>query len=62
MVLLLAALAVLLYAYAPQLAGRVPALTPLLDSYVAAVDAARIWLDAQLRAAIAAMQAGAPQG
>ncbi|ETD83882.1 zinc-ribbon domain-containing protein [Rhodobacter capsulatus] len=62
MVLLLAALAVLLYAYAPQLAGRVPALTPLLDSYVAAVDAARIWLDAQLRAAITAMQAGAPQG
>ena len=61
-VLLLATLALLVYAYAPQLAGRVPALTPLLDSYVAAVDAARIWLDGQLRAVIAAMQAEAPQG
>lgn len=61
MVLLLSALALLVYVYAPQLAGRVPALTPLLDSYVAAVDAARIWLDAQMRAAIAAMQAKTPQ-
>ncbi|TKD21794.1 hypothetical protein FBT96_07735 [Rhodobacter capsulatus] len=62
MVLLLSALALLVYAYAPQLGGRVPALTPLLDSYVATVDAARIWLDAQLRGVIAAMQAETPQG
>ncbi|PYF09312.1 putative Zn finger-like uncharacterized protein [Rhodobacter viridis] len=59
-VLLLAAIAALLYAYAPKLAEMVPAAGPLLDSYVAAVDAARIWLDAQLRAVIAQVQAGAP--
>lgn len=57
-VLLLAALAALAYAYAPQLARTVPALGPALDGYVTAVDAARIWLDAQLRAVIAAVQAG----
>lgn len=58
-VLLLAAIAALIYAYAPHLAQLVPGAEPLLDSYVAAVDAARIWLDAQLRAVIAQVQAGA---
>lgn len=42
--------AVALYAFAPGLADRVPALAPLLDSYVTAVDQARAWLDAQVTA------------
>ena len=49
-VLILAALAVLFYALAPALTATVPALAPLLDPYVAAVDGLRLWLDAQLTA------------
>ncbi|MBN7786824.1 zinc-ribbon domain-containing protein [Ponticoccus gilvus] len=42
--------AVALYAFAPAIADRVPALAPLLDSYVTAVDQARNWLDGQVTA------------
>ncbi|WP_226622027.1 zinc-ribbon domain-containing protein [Alloyangia pacifica] len=49
-VLILAALAVLLYALAPAISAAVPALAPLLDPYVATVDGMRLWLDAQLGA------------
>jgi hypothetical protein len=33
------------YAFAALIAGPVPQVHPLLDSYVAAVDNGRIWLD-----------------
>lgn len=59
-VILVAVLAANVYAYASTLASAVPALAPMLDSYVTAVDAARAWLDAQLRSVIAEVQAGAP--
>ncbi|MCT4373482.1 hypothetical protein CLG85_025580, partial [Yangia mangrovi] len=49
-VLILASLAVLVYALAPVLTAAVPALAPLLDPFVATVDGLRLWLDAQLTA------------
>ncbi len=50
MVVVLAALCMAIYAYAPQIKGTVPQVSPLLDAYVAQVDAGRIWLDAQIGA------------
>ncbi len=52
LMLILAVLAVLLYALAPVITGAVPALAPLIDPYVAAVDGLRLWLDGQLAALI----------
>ncbi|MBE9639065.1 zinc-ribbon domain-containing protein [Salipiger mangrovisoli] len=49
-VLILALLAVLLYALAPSITDTVPAMAPLLDPYVATVDGMRLWLDSQLAA------------
>ncbi|WP_353473041.1 zinc-ribbon domain-containing protein [Salipiger sp. H15] len=50
MMLILAVLAVLLYALAPAITAAVPAMAPLLDPYVAVVDGMRLWLDGQLAA------------
>ncbi len=55
-VIALAALAMLLYSFAPLLGTRMPALVPLLDAYVTAVNSARQWLDAALRGLIERMQ------
>ncbi|MCA0994048.1 zinc-ribbon domain-containing protein [Alloyangia pacifica] len=52
LMLILAVLAVLIYALAPVITGAVPALAPLIDPYVAAVDGLRLWLDGQLAALI----------
>lgn len=52
MLTLAAALAVV-YAFAPQIAARVPQSDPWLTSYVSAVDTGRIWLDAQAQQAMA---------
>ena len=49
-VLLLAVIAVALYAYAARIALTVPQAAPVLEVYVAQVDAARIWLDKQVTA------------
>ncbi|WP_298801485.1 zinc-ribbon domain-containing protein [uncultured Lentibacter sp.] len=49
-VVLLAAGLVALYVFAPRLAEAVPALAPALEAYVEAVNGARFWLDAQLKA------------
>jgi len=38
------------YASAPQIAARVPALAPALGTFVETVDRGRVWLDAELRA------------
>ncbi|NDU99409.1 zinc-ribbon domain-containing protein [Pseudoroseicyclus tamaricis] len=47
--LLLLAVFALAYVFAPQIAARVPALSPTLASYVDAVDAGRIWLELRIQ-------------
>ena len=47
--LLIAAVLLALYVFAPALAEAVPALTPAVDGYVAAVDQLRLMLDAQVQ-------------
>ncbi len=55
LVLLLAAILLLIYVSAEQISAAVPALKPSLDSYVAAVNSGRFWLDEQLRAGAGAL-------
>lgn len=66
-VILLAVLLALAYVFAPQLAKMVPQASGALESYVAGVDAARLWLDMALKQATGALQGltgetEAPQG
>lgn len=42
------------YSYAPQIEEALPDAKPALDSYIASVDAARSWLDAQFAALVPA--------
>ncbi|WP_323768649.1 zinc-ribbon domain-containing protein [Marinovum sp.] len=51
-VLLLVAVAALVYAYSPQIAQLVPGLEPALDSYVVWVNGLRGWLDARVLTAL----------
>lgn len=53
MVILLLVIATAIYVMAPQLAEQFPSLKGYLDSYVAFVDALRIWLNAKMDAATA---------
>lgn len=46
--IVLAGLAIGLYAYAPQIVQKLPQAQPALETYVAKVDATRIWLDGQV--------------
>lgn len=48
LVVLLAAIAIAIYAFAPQITSAVPALADQIAAYVAKVDALRVWLDAQV--------------
>ncbi|OOY16881.1 zinc-ribbon domain-containing protein [Thioclava sp. DLFJ4-1] len=48
-VMALTAILALLYAFAPDIAAKVPALKSPLTQYVVAVDEGRIWLDDQLQ-------------
>jgi predicted RND superfamily exporter protein len=48
-VILLAVVLIALYVFAPQLAEALPPVAPALDAYVDAVNAARLWLDGQMR-------------
>ena len=50
LMLALAAILALIYAYAPQIAQSLPQTDPYLSSYVATMDDARLWLDRQLQA------------
>ena len=52
----LAVLAALAYAFAPQIGARVPQLADPLTAYVAQVDAWRLWLDLTLQDLTAAME------
>lgn len=50
LVLLLAALAIGAYVFAPQISEAVPPVAPYLDSYVTTIDNERAWLDEKVRA------------
>lgn len=53
---LLAVVLVLLYVFAPLIEARVPALADYAAGYVRSVDAARLWLDVELRSLINALR------
>lgn len=55
-VVLLAMLIVALYLLAPTIGARVPALEGVARAYVVAIDAARVWLDVNLRALVAMLR------
>ncbi len=61
---LLAVILLAIYVLAPVIAEKVPSLAGALSTYVAAVDAARIWLDVQIRTLIDMLRGleGAAQG
>ncbi len=48
-----------IYIFAPQLSKAVPSMAGALDSYVAGVDAARIWLDIKVQALLEAIRPAA---
>tara|TARA_R110002049_G_scaffold23781_3_gene84481 strand:- start:91362 stop:92183 length:822 start_codon:yes stop_codon:yes gene_type:complete len=52
LMLLLAAVMALVYAYAPQIARTVPQVDPVLSSYVTWMDQMRLWLDGHLQSAL----------
>jgi predicted Zn finger-like uncharacterized protein len=56
MMLLVAVGIVALYVMAPRIAEQIPAAKPGLDTYVAAVDGARGWLDETTRAIVTSLQ------
>jgi hypothetical protein len=62
--ILLAVVLLAFYILAPVIAEKVPALAGVAAAYVAAVDAARIWLDGQIRSLIGMLRGleGAAQG
>jgi hypothetical protein len=56
LMLLVAVLLIVAYLAAPKIAEQFPASRPALDSYVAGVDSARVWLDRAMRNAISGLQ------
>jgi predicted Zn finger-like uncharacterized protein len=54
--LLVAAVLVGLYVLAPQIAGAIPSMEGAMTSYVATVDALRVWLDSTMNAAAGALR------
>ena len=60
LMIVLALAIVALYVMAPKLAQQIPAAKGALEGYVAVVDSARLWLDAQLRSATGMMGSKAP--
>lgn len=51
LMLLLAGIGIALYVMAPQISQQIPGVADALNTYVAAVDAARVWLDGLIRRA-----------
>ena len=56
LVMLIAVVLIATYLAAPRIAEQLPATKDALEGYVAAVDAARVWLDAAMGKAITALQ------
>ena len=56
LMLVLAVALLTAYVMAPKLAQQFPAAAGALQAYVAAVDAARLWLDSLLKSAIGFLQ------
>jgi hypothetical protein len=54
--LVLAIAVVALYVMAPRVAEQFPGAKPALDSYVASVDVARVWIDQTTRSLISGLQ------
>ncbi|MEO8240786.1 MAG: zinc-ribbon domain-containing protein [bacterium] len=54
--LVLAVVIVVLYVAAPTIGAKVPALDGAAKAYVAAIDAARVWLDASLKSLVATLR------
>ncbi|WP_147107847.1 zinc-ribbon domain-containing protein [Tateyamaria sp. syn59] len=52
LMILLAVVLLVIYVFAPDIARSVPQADPLLSSYVAQVDSARVWLDGQVAAGL----------
>ena len=62
MMLLIAVVLVLLYVFAPQISSAVPALAPVMESYVSLVNEARTWLDATVRGLMGTLDGMASEG
>lgn len=62
LVLLVAVLLVAVYVMAPRIAHNLPASAPAMQSYVATVDAARLWLDGAVQGMIGALRGLAGSG
>lgn len=60
MSLLVAAVLLALYLFAPAIAGRVPALQPPLERYVSGVNDVRLWIDEKMRSSTEALREKAP--
>jgi predicted Zn finger-like uncharacterized protein len=60
--LLLTVLLLALYALAPAISTRVPALASVLDRYVAAVNDGRLWLDEMMKSSTEALRQDDAQG
>jgi hypothetical protein len=56
LMLVLAMVVVALYVMAPRISAQFPAAQPALDSYVAAVDQGRVWLDATMKSIVASLK------
>ena len=56
MMIVLAVVLVLVYVMAPKLVEQIPGAAPALNTYVAAVEAARSWVNGLMKAAIGAMR------
>lgn len=59
-VLVMALILALIYAVADPIAAAIPPVKPTLDTYVAAVDSGRLWLDLRLQDLLIALRGDAP--
>ncbi len=59
LVVILAVILILIYAFAPQIARALPAVDPLLNAYVAQVDALRLSLDGRVSGILSWLDAAA---
>ena len=56
LMLVIAIIGLAAYVMAPQISAQIPAAKPAMDSYVALVDAGRIWLDGATRGLVTSLR------